>query len=76
MLKDCYKTDDPSEKLECVLKNILTQTCRNENTELLKCIKGTSKRDQVKKCYPEVVKSQRCFDIEMYNLLLVAKGMN
>lgn len=68
--------EDTPKKIECFLKSVITQTCEKENKELLQCIKTKPKKDQAKKCYPEVVRSQRCFDAEMYNLLLVAKGMS
>ena len=58
------------------MANVITKTCEKENREMLGCLKGKSKKAQGEQCFPEIISSQRCYDIELYNLMLVAKGMN
>lgn len=57
------------------MNRVVTKVCGKENQELFKCIQEKPGED-MKKCYVELIKSQRCTNEEMNNILLVSKGMS
>ena len=57
------------------MNRVVTKICGPENQELFKCLQEKPGGD-VKKCYTQLIKSQKCANEELHNLLLVAKGIN
>lgn len=75
LFQDCYKIDDSTKRLECLVTKSITKLCGEENRDLVQCVQKARKKEQKNACNVEIVKSQRCIDDELHNLIIVSKGL-